>query len=252
MSPFLDFRRAPDMLALLSGAALFVVVPLFFKPVWFGLGLVWLLLTLFFALPVVHLVAKAVGGAGCQYAWSERLCNALFRLVFGSCLWLRIDGPSSADWDAHCPDAALRRGAVCMVNHTSYVDGFLFSALAPQRVIARARTLMKGARAGGRAGGGVSVARGEGGGMACGSVGVGCACAARRGVAWLPRAAIDGTGAGRARGRIGRRHGGRGRGQAGRAVRELSRLCPARVAGCDARARDVELAGQAHGHRDHF
>ena len=132
------------MLVLLSAAALFAVLPL--KPVWFGLVLVWLLLTLFCVLPGVHLVARMVGGDGCAYAWSERLCNVLFRLVFGSCVWLAVDGPSSREWDVICPDAALRRGAIFMVNHTSYVDGFLFSALAPQRVIARARTLMKGTR----------------------------------------------------------------------------------------------------------
>ncbi|KAJ1630354.1 hypothetical protein T492DRAFT_1003865 [Pavlovales sp. CCMP2436] len=118
-------------------------VPLFFKPVWFGLGLIWLIFTLWAVLPVVHLLARLVA-PGAEYCWSERLCNVLFRMLFGSCWWLHVDGPTSEDWARVIPDEALQRGCVFMVNHTSFVDGFMFSGLTPQRVIARARTLMKG------------------------------------------------------------------------------------------------------------
>jgi 1-acyl-sn-glycerol-3-phosphate acyltransferase len=130
------------MLLLLGGvvAACVACIPVFFKPVWFGLGLVGLLGNLFFTLPILHALAPGSDG----YAWSERWCNILFRMLFGSCVWLRIDQPSTADWDRMVPQSALKKGAIFMVNHTSYVDGFVFSALTPQRVIARSRTLMKG------------------------------------------------------------------------------------------------------------
>lgn len=129
------------MLAAAGACALAVAcVPLFLKPVWFGCGLACLLLTLRVVLPLVHLAAPP----GARYCWSERLCNVLLRALYGSCPWLRLDGPSTADWHAAVPEHLLRKGGVCLINHTSFNDGFLFSALAPQRVIARARTLMKG------------------------------------------------------------------------------------------------------------
>lgn len=128
------------MLALGVAALVLACVPVFFKTIWFGCGLAWLLITLRVILPLVHLVAPPAA----KYCWSERLCNLMFRVVFGSCPWLVIDGPTMADWQRVVPQPMLEKGAVFMVNHTSFGDGFLFSALAPQRVIARARTLMKG------------------------------------------------------------------------------------------------------------
>ncbi|KAG8469109.1 hypothetical protein KFE25_007627 [Diacronema lutheri] len=128
------------MLALALGALLVACVPLFFKTVWFGCGLASLLFTLWVLLPVVHAVAPAPA----RFCWSERLCNLLFRAVFASCPWLKVDGPDAAEWARIVPEPLLARGAVFMVNHSSFGDGFLFSALTPQRVIARARTLMKG------------------------------------------------------------------------------------------------------------
>lgn len=125
----------------LAGGGVCLVLALFFKQVWFGLCFFWLVMTLTVTLPVVHLVVPSKRG---KFEWSERICHLLFCIVFKLCPWASLDNaPSNEDWIRVIPNEAMKRGAVVMVNHTSYMDGFLFSALTPFRVIERTRTLMK-------------------------------------------------------------------------------------------------------------
>lgn len=128
-------------ISLRAAAALIVALPFVAQRVWFAMAFMATLIILYVTLPFVSMVAPT----GAQYRWAMDWAHVAFNALFGSCPWLRFRNvPTEEDWRRLCPDVFNGKGAIVMVNHTSFADGFFFAALAPRRVLRKSRALMKG------------------------------------------------------------------------------------------------------------
>jgi 1-acyl-sn-glycerol-3-phosphate acyltransferase len=105
-------------------------------PVAFGLLVTPVCLGIYAACKANHLLGSKKGAQERSLASMRFLLRTLLR----SCFWLKVNEPTTEEWDAlHIPTAT---GCLVMFNHTSLFDGFLNAAVMPRSLCVRCKSLM--------------------------------------------------------------------------------------------------------------